>query len=151
MCCKEGALMTTGVSIRTEVCQILRQNSRSSLYWKKTPMEKLWSAVCDCEAWGCVSWNMEQDWKKPLRREKSKLRQRSKVESDMENTVETQNCGENWTFWWRCGHPSKKEGQGQRKVVIGSASGNWKAMAYAHTRFPERSMHVSWKKTKLVQ
>ena len=34
--CKKRLLMTTGMSIRTEVCQILGEDSQNSFYWKKT-------------------------------------------------------------------------------------------------------------------
>ena len=58
-------------------------------FWKFTLLRKPrdqcgprcdWQNSSNCEAWECVSWNMDQDWKKPLRKEKSEPRQRSKVE-----------------------------------------------------------------------
>ena len=46
-CCKESVLMTVGMSIRAEVCQILREESQKPLYWKKNLPEDTCGSVRD--------------------------------------------------------------------------------------------------------
>ena len=61
--CKKNVLMTTGMSIRTEVCQIPGKESQNSLCWKRTSH---WIYVIDkssndYDTRSCMAWSMGQN------------------------------------------------------------------------------------------
>ena len=71
------------MSIRTELCQIRGEESRSLLYWKKNLPRDIYRYIyvvrvetdkssSDYRTRSCMAWSMEQNWKKPLRRKKNK-------------------------------------------------------------------------------
>ena len=159
-CCKKNVLMTIGMSLRVDICQIHGKDSQRSLQWRRNLPEDNrgpggdWQKFKRLRDRSCMAWSMDQNKES---RSESRKTIMEKQEGKTRQCTTTEKNLLWWSGWPRIqGKPLNTRGENRKgpwtqpcraKRRFTPATGNWLRRWLHLTKFQKPSMVVKWNPT----